>query len=120
MLRYVMFIALTVAIGAAYAHEGHQTASVDPNDKELQQWIQGLKNARGTPCCSQADGFPANVEWDAVKDTYRVRNPFDQQWYVVPPGALLVAPNRLGHAMAWWYTEDGIYHIRCFLPGALL
>ena len=118
MLRTIVAAAALLA-GAALAHDGHQTASVDPNDIEIQNWIQGLKDRKGVGCCSTADGFPADVQWDTQANKYRVW--LMDQWRVVPDQALLDGPNKLGHPMVWWYTSsEGQPIIRCFLPGAML
>lgn len=118
MLR--MSIAAVLLSSAALAHDGHQTASVDPNDIEIQNWIQNLKNRNGVGCCSTADGFPADVQWDTKANKYRVF--LKGEWHVVPDNALLDGPNKMGHPMVWWFTDDDTNApvIRCFLPGAML
>ncbi len=118
MLRIMVAATLLCALGTALAHDGHRTASVDPNDIEIQNWIQGLKDRNGVGCCSTADGFPADVQWDTQANKYRVF--VMGEWRVVPDQALLDVPNKLGHPMVWWFLSEGAPVIRCFLPGAML
>jgi hypothetical protein len=82
----------------------------------LKDWVKGLKDKNGNGCCDTADGFPADVEWDTEREHYRVR--IEGAWYVVPPTAVLTEPNRLGYPMVWYWLQDGVPQIRCFIPGA--
>lgn len=119
MLRAIIFLALLLAFTAASAHNGHVTQVVDPNDQEFNSWVQGLKDRKGVGCCSTADGYPADVEWDTANDRYRVR--IEGVWYTVPATALIDdQTNRFGTAMVWYYVQNGEVTIRCFMPGALL
>lgn len=81
----------------------------------LKEWVRGLKDKNGTPCCDEADG--EDVEgWDTTGGIYRVK--VKGEWLEVPDAALLAIPNRLGFARAWVYYSEGKVRIRCFLPGA--
>src|SRR4051812_9701510 len=85
-------------------------------NSSLKDWVRGLKDKNGAGCCDTADGFPADVEWDTEREHYRVR--IEGVWYVVPPTAVLTEPNKLGFAMVWYWLQNGVPQIRCFIPGA--
>ena len=101
--------------------------------QETRDWVQGLRNKFGSPCCDTADGFPVEVDgWDmagTVDDTsgmtaweakdarsgYRVRLA-DGKWHDVPNFALIdPKTNKLGYAVVWLLPS---LRIQCFLPGA--
>jgi hypothetical protein len=100
-------------------------------DNETRDWVTGLFNKIGSPCCDTADGFP--VEWDmagVVDDTsgknalnasyarsgYRVRLS-DGEWHDVPNFALVnPKTNKLGYAVVWLIPAS--LQIHCFLPGS--
>jgi len=101
-------------------------------DDESRDWVRGLRNKYGGPCCDTADGYPVEVDgWDmagTVDDTsgmpewraafgrsgYRVRLA-DGKWYDVPNYALIdPKTNKLGYAVVW--VHGSLIH--CFLPGA--
>lgn len=88
--------------------------------KSTQEWVQGLRDKKGTGCCATADGYPAEYDWDNDTGHYRVK--IEDEWYVVPDDALITEPNKLGYATVWWYPEyiEGKRkaHIRCFIAGA--
>jgi len=104
-------------------------------DAETRDWVIGLRNNIGGPCCDTADGFPVEVDgWDmagTVDDTsgmtqwqvgnarsgYRVRLA-DGEWHDVPNFALIdPKTNKLGYAGVWLLPR-GTLQIYCFLPGA--
>ena len=104
-------------------------------DPETRDWVIGLRNNMGGPCCDTADGFPVEVDgWDmagTVDDTsgmtqgetnnarsgYRVRLA-DGKWHDVPNYALIdPKTNKLGYAVVWLLPR-GTLQIYCFLPGA--
>jgi hypothetical protein len=110
----IAVVALTIAIMAgtrAFGKDDGRYANSPHKD-----WVKGLKNKKGQGCCDTSDGYPADVEWDTDHDRYRVR--IDGLWYVVPPDAVLTEPNRLGYPMVWYWRENGVPQIRCFIPGA--
>jgi hypothetical protein len=94
-------------------------------DDETRDWVIGLSNKVGSPCCDTADGFP--VEWDmagTVDDTsgmtqweagnarsgYRVRLA-DGKWHDVPNSALIdPKTNKLGYAVVWATSADELSH----------
>ena len=104
-------------------------------DAETRDWVIGLRNNIGGPCCDTADGFPVEVDgWDmagTVDDTsgmhaweasnarsgYRVQLA-DGKWHDVPNFALIdPKTNKLGYAVVWLLPR-GTLQIYCFLPGA--
>jgi hypothetical protein len=103
-------------------------------DDETRDWVRGLRNNYGGPCCDTADGFPVEVDgWDmaGTDDTsgmtkseafyarsgYRVRLA-DGKWHDVPNFALVdPKTNKLGYAVVWLLPR-GSLAIHCFLPGS--
>jgi hypothetical protein len=104
-------------------------------DPETRDWVLGLRNHVGGPCCDTADGFPVEVDgWDmagTVDDTsgmtpweannarsgYRVRLR-DGKWHDIPNFALIdPKTNKLGYAVVW-LLPSGSLQIYCFLPGS--
>jgi hypothetical protein len=108
------FIVFMAFVPAADARDNGQYAQISP---EIRKWVEGLTDDQGHGCCATADGFkPEQVEWDIQGSRYHVQ--ISGAWYVVPDGALIKGPNRLGFAMVWYsFTDDGSMAIRCFLPG---
>lgn len=112
-------LACVLFAAPARAHDDGRYANSDP---ETKAWVKGLKDKNGAGCCDTADGFPADVEWDTEKNSYRVR--IEGVWYVVPESAVLTQPNRLGHAMVWYWMKtdvpggNPVPQIRCFIAGA--
>ena len=115
MLRAIVIVYLLIFAGVALARNQGQYAQTSP---EIRDWIRGLKDKNGNGCCSTADGYPAEVEWDTERERYRVR--IGGQWYVVPPEAVIDGPNKLGYAVVWYVYDDeqGALKIRCFIAGA--
>jgi len=103
--------------------------SGDPDGKysnvnpDVKAWIKGLSSEL-TPestCCDIADGHPPEAVWMMAKDKYRVQ--IGENWYDVPPEAVITEPNKLGRAIVWYSFESGPrghdVRIRCFLPGMM-
>ena len=83
---------------------------------DIKSWIEGLTDKLGVNCCAIADGVrPEETEWDMQSGHYRVK--IQGQWFRVPTSAV-VTPNRLGHAVVWYYYDTEFIVIRCFLPGS--
>jgi hypothetical protein len=100
-------------IAAAHGRDNGQYAQTDP---AIKRWIESLTDSKGAGCCATSDGFrPEEVEWDVDTGSYRVR--INGQWLVVPDGAVIKTPNRIGYAIVWYWTDGGKINIRCFLPG---
>lgn len=107
--------ALLLITVSAHARDNGQWAQADP---EIRNWIQGLKNKKGVPCCDTADGEEPEM-YDSDNGKWRVR--LKGIWVDVPPEALLDdVPNKLGYARVWVRYFDGKPQIICFLPGALI
>jgi len=105
----------------AFAHEGHHTyllvEDIDSVPPDIRRWIEGLKDRNGVGCCSTADGYPAEAEYDRDSEKYRVR--INGAWYDVPDVAVVTDGNKLGYAMVWYYHVDGVPTVRCFIAGTM-
>lgn len=83
----------------------------------LKPWFQGLRSEYGQ-CCSDADGYiVADVDWESDQGHYRVH--LDEEWVIVPDGAVIAEPNKIGRTMVWKHYIDGHPHVRCFMPGSM-
>lgn len=83
------------------------------------QWFGDLRSkSRGYPCCSVADGYPAD-DWErkadeAGKAHYWVL--LDGKWWEVPDEAVILDHgNPVGVPVVWFTTAKDA--IRCFVPG---
>lgn len=120
-------IGLTLCSNLVFAHDP------DHRRADLNEWFNQL-TSQGKPdgsakarCCSNQDGaLVKDADWDTVKGEdgkshYRVL--IEHKWYNVPDEAVVTDPNLYGQAMVWgsreWYTNEGSYHIRCFMPGIM-
>lgn len=84
----------------------------------LKPWFDSLRNKKGYPCCSIADGRTVEDPDIDIKDGhYRVR--IDGEWLDVPDEAVITEPNRAGRAMVWPIKGYLGTTIQCFLPGTL-
>ncbi|WP_439409438.1 hypothetical protein ACNJX9_15250 [Bradyrhizobium sp. DASA03076] len=83
----------------------------------LKPWFESLRSEYGL-CCSDADGYVvADVDWESDKGHYRVH--LDDEWVIVPDGAVITEPNKIGRTMVWKHYLDGHPHVRCFMPGSM-
>ncbi len=41
------------------------------------------------------------------------------EWVVVPDGAVITEPNKIGRTMVWKHYIDGHPRVRCFMPGSM-
>jgi hypothetical protein len=83
----------------------------------LKPWFESLHSEYGQ-CCSDADGYVvADVDWESEKGRYRVH--LDGEWVVVPDGAVITEPNKIGRTMVWKHYIDGHPRVRCFMPGSM-
>lgn len=86
-------------------------------DSPLKPWFESLRSQYGQ-CCSDADGYVvADVDWESDRGHYRVQ--IDNEWVVVPDGAVIGEPNRIGRTMVWKHYIDGHPRVRCFMPGSM-
>jgi hypothetical protein len=79
-------------------------------------FIKNLKNHNGIPCCDDADGFTP-PDWGILDDGSGYYVVVDGVRVTVPPEAV-ITPNLLGEARVWYVLQNGMPHIRCFLPGS--
>jgi hypothetical protein len=106
-----------------------QYAQVDPAQR---QWFQSQEvpagAAKGSSCCSEADGATAEEEirgdhyW--VRFTYKRWNSTtkmyddaDADWMQVPDDAILPT-NHNGSPIVWWWIVGGDLKIRCYARGS--
>jgi len=83
----------------------------------LKPWFESLRSEFGQ-CCSDADGyFVADPDWESDHGHYRVY--IDDEWVVVPDGAVITQPNKVGRTMVWKLYIDGHPRVRCFMPGSM-
>lgn len=83
----------------------------------LKSWFESLQSEFGK-CCTDADGYIVqDADWESDHGRYRVR--IDNEWIVVPDGALIAQPNRFGRTMVWRHYIDGHPRVRCFMPGSM-
>ena len=83
----------------------------------LKSWFESLRSQLGR-CCSDADGSVLkDVDWESDHGRYRVR--IDDEWVVVPDGAVVTEPNKVGRTMVWKHYIDGHPKVRCFMPGSM-
>ncbi|MBR0826063.1 hypothetical protein JQ596_10980 [Bradyrhizobium manausense] len=83
----------------------------------LKPWFESLHSEFGA-CCSDADGYVlADADWESYQGKYRVM--IDNVWVIVPDGAVLTQPNKIGRTMVWKHYIDGHPRVRCFMPGSM-
>ncbi|MET3334412.1 MULTISPECIES: hypothetical protein [Bradyrhizobium] len=83
----------------------------------LKPWFESLYSEYGQ-CCTDADGYViADVDWESDHGRFRVR--IDNEWVVVPDGAVITVPNKIGRTMVWKHYIDGHPRVRCFMPGSM-
>lgn len=83
----------------------------------LKPWFESLHSEYGQ-CCSDTDGYVvADVDWESSQGRYSVH--LDDEWVVVPDGAVITEPNRIGRTMVWKHYIDGHPRVRCFMPGSM-
>lgn len=107
MLKLAMaaFLAAVFVCAAYGRDDGRYTQN------PLKGWFDSLRSERGY-CCSDADGEETD---------YEIRNgaywaPIDGVWQEVPDEAVIKAPNKIGFAMKWITTINGVRQFRCFIP----
>lgn len=72
----------------------------------LKPWFESLHSEYGQ-CCSDADGYViADVDSESDRGHYRVR--IDNEWVIVPDGAVITEPNEIGRTMVWKHTSTAI------------
>jgi hypothetical protein len=121
MLKRFSICAALIAFGTlSFAANSHtrDNGRYRQLSRDIKAWIERLTDQEGTSCCAIADGVrPMKFSWDIGKNRYRVK--VDGQWLVVPDSAVIMGPNRLGHAVVWVYYELDLErdihatHVRC-------
>lgn len=128
---WIIWVLVVSVTSSVEARDMGQFAKQAPISQETKAWIKDLKSPAGIGCCSTADGYPVDAQWDMESGKYRVwiekpdwmgDSKFANGWYDVPDDAVIVEPNLLGYAVVWWYPDIdllGVTHakIRCFLRG---
>ncbi|WP_438745926.1 hypothetical protein [Bradyrhizobium sp. U531] len=105
-------IGLMLLATAALAHDHGYYAS-----SPLKQWFESLQSEFGK-CCTDADGYiVSDADWESSRGRYRVL--IDDEWVIVPDGAVITQPNRFGRTMVWRHHIDGHPRVRCFMPGSM-
>jgi hypothetical protein len=115
--RRCKFLLATVALGTlacAAATQARDHGQYSQATQEVRKWIENLADGKGIPCCATADGAVPDV-WEMGASHYRVK--IYGEWLDVPDGAVIKAPNRLGHAVVWIDASEDVMGVRCFLPG---
>lgn len=83
----------------------------------LKPWFESLRSEFGQSC-TDADGYVvADVDWESSQGRYRVH--LDNEWVVVPDGAVITESNKIGRTMVWKHYIDGHPRVRCFMPGSM-
>ena len=107
-----LLVGLTLLATPALAHDDGRYAN-----SPLRSWFESLQSEFG-PCCSDADGYiVSDPDWESANGHYRVQ--IDGEWVVVPEGAVVTQPNRVGRTMVWKHYIDGHPRVRCFMPGSM-
>lgn len=112
-LSFLIAVAVLIAIGCMF----ESAIAHDHEHPENNDWLRSLHAQNGAWCCTGSD-VNFDVEWESHEGHYRVR--IEGQWWDVPDGAVINAPNRIGRTMVWM---NGGYqgHVgpRCFMPGPM-
>lgn len=108
----VLFFGFVVLVTPALArNDGRYDTS------PLKSWFESLQSEFGK-CCTDADAYIVpDADWESERGRYRVR--IDDEWVVVPDGAVITQPNRFGRTMVWRHYIDGHPRVRCFMPGSM-
>ena len=111
LLGFMTLLVTSLATSALARDDGRYVNS------PLKPWFESLHSEYGQ-CCSDADGYViADVDWESERGHYRVR--LDDEWVVVPDGAVITEPNKIGRTMVWKHYIDGHPRVRCFMPGSM-
>lgn len=110
-------IVILMMMRGAQAHLAQADAEgVSP---EVHRWIMSLRSTGGAWCCDLSDTHILREhEWRAGPGGYEVLHVESGTWMPVPAGAIVIAQNRMGKALAWFGQDGAGWRVRCFLPGA--
>lgn len=121
MIRYIVVACLLSSTALA---EWSNVAQYWPPDmpQSTKDWFSRQKSPNGNPCCSMADGVPA--EWDLKSGHYFVFDEISSEnhvWREVPEDVVIKGEtNPTGRAVVWYMPgrdPEGRRGIRCFIPG---
>ena len=83
----------------------------------LKPWFESLQSEFGK-CCEDSDAYVVSEpNWKSDHGQYRVR--IDDEWVLVPDGAVIKQPNLAGRTMVWKHYIDGHPRVRCFIPASM-
>lgn len=109
---------ITLIIVLAHMLLPRPAAAHDRERPDLDDWYHGLHSDAGAWCCEGKEAIHlADIDWESKDGHYRVR--VDGQWWDVPEGAVISAPNRDGRPLVWMNGGyQGLKGVRCFMPGS--
>lgn len=112
-LTIVALIVFLMVLHHRFAH------AHDHERPELDDWYHGLHSAAGAWCCEGKEAIHlADIDWESKDGHYRVH--VDGQWWDVPEGAVISAPNRDGRPLVWMNGGyQGHTGVRCFMAGSM-
>jgi hypothetical protein len=112
MMRLAAQICLMLVSNATFARDDGRYAN-----SPLKPWFEGLQSEFGK-CCEDSDAYVVSEpNWKSDHGQYRVR--IDDEWVLVPDGAVIKQPNLAGPTMVWKHYIDGHPRVRCFIPGSM-
>jgi hypothetical protein len=120
--KVILAAAALVTLAGVAISQARDNGQYGHIPQQIRQWVEGLADGKGIPCCATADGtVPDEFTWDIGANHYRVK--VYGQWVIVPDAAVIKGSNRLGHAVVWIAYDDPVFEaepvlmVRCFLPG---
>lgn len=120
LLASFVYLIVTFPCAADWEHVAANWEPYKLTDSQ-KQWFSKLKPRTGAiPCCSVADGVPAD-DWERrYDDTTQVSMHYwvnvNGKWLQVPDEAVIKdAGNPVGVPVVWFYHDSS--GIRCFVPG---
>jgi len=124
ILAALLMVLLALAVRFAYAENVGQVPQDVLDNPRSMEWFRQPRIAQ---CCSVADGYPTEWEFNQASNHYRIPSRNDPKaWIDVPDGAVVTQDamgnrvgNPTGYAWVWWYSApnpDGSFGIRCFVP----
>lgn len=106
MIRLMLVLALIFP-----AHFDHLTEAEN-------RIVRDYYNKNRLNCCSDADGASVkDPDWGVEDGKYWVFLQGERRY--VHPDAVVEQPNPKNHALVWILWQNGVPHIKCFLPGHL-
>jgi hypothetical protein len=109
----ILLIALCLSPAHSKDLEGKYAQS--PNH----DWVKGLHSKTGAWCCDITDGRAlVDADWRSFEGHYQVK--YQDMWLDVPESSVITEPNRLGQTIVWFYFNNGVPSVTCFLPGVMM